>query len=72
MVTRVKQGCILMILFPRLGAAEISTLWHFRRPLQVQTLINVVFSQTIRDLNDLPDSLNSSAEVSDDHFSCMG
>ena len=50
----------------RLGAAEISTLWHFRYPQLVKMPIkNNFFPQTIRDWNDLPDSLISSAGVAD-------
>ena len=32
-----KQGYLQMTLFPRLGAAEISTLWYFRHSMKVQT-----------------------------------
>ena len=55
-----------MTLFPRLGAAKISTLWPFRYPLQEKTPIKKLLCQTIRDWNDLPDSLITSAEMSDD------
>ena len=41
--------------------------WHFRYLQQVQMPIyTVFFPQTIRDWNELPDSLISSAELSDD------
>ena len=33
-----------MTLFPRLGAAEISTLWPFRYPLLVKTPIEIASS----------------------------
>ena len=56
-----------MTLFPGLGAVEISTLWHFRQLLHVQTPINVAsFLKTITNWNVLPDFLISSAEESDD------
>ena len=50
----------------RLGTAEIRTLWPFKYPLLVKTPINIAFPQTIRDWNDLPNSLISSADLSDD------
>ena len=52
-----------MYLFSRLGAAEISTLWPFGYPLLVK---NSFLPRTIRDWNDLPESLTFSAELSDD------
>ena len=60
-----------MTLFPRLGAAEISTPWPFKYPLLVKMSINLYsfFPQTIRDWNDLPESLISSSELSDDSVS---
>ena len=59
-----------MTLLPRLGAAEIITLWHFRHTMQEkhQSYNCSFFPQTIRDWNNLPDLLISSAKVSDD---CM-
>ena len=48
-----------MTLFPRLGVAEIST--------PVKMSISIASSpQTIRDWNDLPESIISSFELSDD------
>ena len=59
-----------MTVFPRLGVAEISTLWPFRYPLSVKMSISIASSpQTIRDWNDLPESLISSSELSDDGVS---
>ena len=59
-----------MTLFPRLGLAEISTPWPFRYPLLVKMSISITSStQTIRDWNDLPASLISSSELSDDSVS---
>ena len=58
-----------MTLFPRLGVAGISTPWPFRYPQPVKMSINIASSQTIRDWNDLPESLISSAELSDDSVS---
>ena len=54
-----------MTLFPSLCDAEISTLWLLRYPLLVKMPIKI-FLQTIRDWNDLPGSLFTSAEMSDD------
>ena len=51
-----------MTLSQRIGVVEINTLWLFRY-LQHKSSF---FPQTIRDWNDLPDSLISSAEMSDD------
>ena len=59
-----------MTLFPRPGVAEISTPWPFRYPLLVKMSISITSStQTIRDWNDLPASLISSSELSDDSVS---
>ena len=58
-----------MTLSPKIGVVGINTPWHFRYLQQVQMPIYIVFPQTIRDWNELPDSLISSAEVSDDHVS---
>ena len=56
-----------MTLFPRLGVAGISTPWPFRYPQPVKMSISIASSpQTIRDWNDLPESLISSSELSDD------
>ena len=55
-----------MTLSKRICVVEINTLWHFRYPQLPKKRTKVVFSQTIRDWNDLPDSLISSAEMSDD------
>ena len=56
-----------MTLFPRLGVAEISTPWPYRYPLLVKMSISIAsFHQTIRDWNDLPESLISSSELSGD------
>ena len=53
-----------MTLFPRVGAAEISTLWHFRHPLQVQNTFKCnFFPQIIGEWYDLPDSLISHAWI---------
>ena len=52
-----------MTLFPRSCSAEISTLWHFRHPLQIQSPINV--ASFLRLLATGMASLISSAEVSD-------
>ena len=57
-----------MTLFPRLGVAEISIPLPFRSPQPVKMSINIASSprvQTIRDWNDLPESLISSSELSD-------
>ena len=54
-----------MTLFPRLGSAEIGTDLSdtlFGKDAYKDSS----FPQTIRDWNDLPDSLISSAELSDD------
>ena len=66
----VKPGYLQMTLFPRLGVAGISTSW----PLQIPSASKDVykysfFPQTIRDWNDLPESLISSSELSDDSVS---
>ena len=59
-----------MTLFPRLGVAGISTPWPFRHPQPVKMSISIASSpQTIRDWNDLPESLISSSELSDDSVS---
>ena len=59
-----------MTFSPRLGMAEISTPWPFRYPLLVKMSISIAsFPQTIRDWNDLPESLISSFELSDDSVS---
>ena len=60
-----------MTLFPRLGVAGISTPWPFRYPQPVKMSISIASSppQTIRDWNDLPESLISSSELSDDSVS---
>ena len=59
-----------MTLFPRLGVAGISTPWPFRYPQLVKMSISIASSpQTIRDWNDLPESLISSSELSDDSVS---
>ena len=56
-----------MTLFPRLGVAEISTPGPFRYPLPVN--MSIALPQTVRDWNDLPESLISSSELSDDRAS---
>ena len=59
-----------MTLFPRLGVAGISTPWPFRYPQPVKMSICIASSpQTIRDWNDLLESLISSSELSDDSVS---
>ena len=59
-----------MTLFPRLVVAGISTPWTFRYPQPVKMSISIASSpQTIRDWNDLPESLISSSELSDDSVS---
>ena len=59
-----------MTLFPRLGVAGISTPWPFRYPQPVKMSISIASSpQTIRDWNDLPETLISSSELSDDSVS---
>ena len=61
-----------MTLIPRLGAAQISTPWPwpFRYLLIVKVSISIASSpQTIGDWNDLPESLVSSSELSDDSVS---
>ena len=55
-----------MTLSPKLGVVEISTLWHFRLPLPIQMFIKVASSPRLRDWNNLPDSLISSAEDAED------
>ena len=55
-----------MTLSPKIGVVEINTPWHFRYLQQVQMPIYIVSPQTVRDWNELPDSLISSAEMSDD------
>ena len=55
-----------MTLFPRLGVAGISTPW----PSASKDVYKYsFFPQTIRDWNDLPESLISSSELSDDSVS---
>ena len=58
-----------MTLSRRIGVVEINTLWLFRY-LQLAKKRRVYkssfFPQTIRDWNDLPDSLISTTEMSDD------
>ena len=62
-----KPEFLLMTLSQRTGVAEINTHWSFRFPLLVKMPTRKVsFPQTIRDWNVLPDSLISSAELSDD------
>ena len=61
-----------MTLFPRLGVAGISTPWPIRYPQPVKNLDVYMYSffpQTIRDWNDLPESLISSSDLSDDSVS---
>ena len=60
-----------MALFPRLGAAEIITPWPFRYPFNASKNVYRYssFPQTIRGWNDLPESLISSSELSDDSVS---
>ena len=53
-----------MTLSPKLGVAEISTLWHFIANTDVYK--DSFFPQTIRDWNALPDFLVSSAEGPED------
>ena len=60
-----KARILQMTLFPRLDVAEIIIPWPFRSPLPVYSF----FPQTIRDWNDLPESLISSSELSDDSVS---
>ena len=60
-----EQKYPLMTLSPEIGVVGINTPWHFRYLQQVQLRIYIVFPQTIRDWNELPDSLISSAEMSD-------
>ena len=56
-----------MTLFPRLGVAEISTPLAFQIPSAGKDVYKYSFlPQTIRDWNDLPASLVSSSEPSDD------
>ena len=56
-----------MTLFPSLGVAGISTPWPFRYPQPVKDVYKYsFFPQTIRDWNDIPESLISSSELSDD------
>ena len=56
-----------MTLSQRTGVAEINTHWSFRFPLLVKMPTRKVsFLQTIWDWNVLPDSLISSAELSDE------
>ena len=52
-----------MTLSPKRGVVGINTPWHFRYLQQVQMPF---YTQTFRDWNELPDSLISSAELSDD------
>ena len=49
--------------------AGISTPWPFRYPQPVKMSICIASSKTIRDWNDLPESLISSSELSDDSVS---
>ena len=59
-----------MTLIPKLGVAEISTPWPFRYPLLVKMSISIASSpQNIRDWNDLPESLISFSELSDNSVS---
>ena len=59
-----------MTLFPRLGVAGISTPWPFRYPQPVKMSISIASSpQTIKDWNDLPETLISSSELLDDSVS---
>ena len=59
-----------MTLFPRLVVAEISTPWPFRYPLPGKDVYkHSFFPQTIKDWNDLPESLISSFELPDDSVS---
>ena len=53
-----------MTLFPRLGVAGISIPWPFRYPQPVKMSISIASSW-----NDLPESLISSSEQSDDSLS---
>ena len=57
-----------MTLFPILGVAGISTPWPFRYPQPVKMSKSIASSLrlTIRNWNDLPESLISSSELSDD------
>ena len=56
-----------MILSPKLGVVEISTLWHFQTPTaNTDFYKGSFFPQTIRDWNALLDSLISSAEDAED------
>ena len=65
----VKPEFLHLTLSPKTGVAEINTQWLFRFPLLVKTpirkaaFLKLSGTQTIKDL---PDSLNSSAELSDD------
>ena len=59
-----------MTFSPRLGVAEISTPWPFRYPLLVKMSICIASSpKAIRDWNNLPESLISCSELSDDSVS---
>ena len=55
-----------MTLFPRPGVAEINTPCPFRYPLLVKKSLRIASSLG---LNDLPKSLISSSELSDDSVS---
>ena len=46
-VLKVKSVYQQMTLFPKLGLAEISTLWHFRLPLLIQMSIKVASSSRL-------------------------
>ena len=59
-----------MTLFPRLGVAGISIHWPFKIPSASKDVYKYsFFPQTIRDWNDLPESLISSSELSNDSVS---
>ena len=62
-IWRVKPVYQQMTLSPWLGTAGIIILWHVRSPSLILIFISVVFSQTIRDWNALPDSLIFPAEA---------
>ena len=56
-----------MTLSQRIGVVEINILLAFQIPsASKEAYKSSFFPQTIRDWNDLPDSLVSSAEMSDD------
>ena len=69
---KVKPEYPQMTLSRRIGVVEINTLWLFRYKIpsaSKEAYKSSFFPQTIRDWNDLPDSLISSAEMSDDSVS---